>query len=214
MIEEIAVRAREINILEDTLGMGRRRKRLERLHSIRAEGDDFTRFHIPDIVRLDQIQGAGFRGDHMSAMIFRVLELSQNQRAKAERVPRGNHPIQGQEKQRIGAASAGQSLDDATHERRFSGRGDEMDDDFSVRSGLKNRPGLLEFVSQQGAVDEIAVVRDGNGALGIFDDERLGVFKMALPRRRITIVTDGVGPFQALDNVFLEDVRNQSHLPM
>ena len=89
-----------------------------------------------------------------------------------------------------------------------------MDDDFSVRSGLKNRPGLLEFVSQQGAVDEIAVVRDGNGALGIFDDERLGVFKMALPRRRITIVTDGVGPFQALDNVFLEDVRNQSHLPM
>ena len=64
---------------------------------------------------------------------------------------------------------------------------------------------------EQRAIDEVAVVRDSDGALRIFDHERLGVFQMALALSGVTVVADGVGAFQALDDVLFEDVGDQAH---
>jgi len=57
-------------------------------------------------------------------------------------------------------------------------------------------------------------LRDRDGALGILDDERLGILDMALAGSRVAIVTDGARTIQTPDHVFLEGVRDQSHLPM
>ena len=89
-----------------------------------------------------------------------------------------------------------------------------MDDHFGVGSRLEDRAGLLELVAQQRAVDQIAVMRDRDGALGIFDDKRLSVFQVALALGRITIVADGVGPFEPLDDVFFKRIGDQAHLTM
>jgi hypothetical protein len=37
---------------------------------------------------------------------------------------------------------------------------------------------------------------------------------MTLAGRRVTIVTDCPRALQSLDNVLVEDIRNQTHLPM
>ena len=52
-------------------------------------------------------------------------------------------------------------------------------------------PGLFQLVAQQRAVDQIAVMRDRDRPLGIFDDKGLGVFEMALALGRIAVVADG-----------------------
>ena len=89
-----------------------------------------------------------------------------------------------------------------------------MNDHFGVGGRLKDRTGLLELVAQQRAVDEIAVVRDRDRSLGIFDDERLGVFEMALALSGVAVVADGVGAFEPLDDFFFEGVGDQPHLAM
>jgi CheY-like chemotaxis protein len=54
--EEIAVRPGKINVLEDAFGVAHRRKRLQRFHTVGAEGDDFARLHFAHILCFDQIE--------------------------------------------------------------------------------------------------------------------------------------------------------------
>ena len=51
----------------------------------------------------------------------------------------------------------------------------QVQDDFAVDGGLKNGALRFEFVPQDGGVDEVAVVGDGDLAARAIDDERLGV---------------------------------------
>jgi hypothetical protein len=48
--------------------------------------------------------------------------------------------------------------------------------------------------------------------LRIFDNEGLRVFEMALALSGVAIVAYGALPFQPLDDIFLEDIRDQTHL--
>ena len=53
--------------------------------------------------------------------------------------------------------------------------GDELDDDLRVGGGLKDGAVALQALLGGAEIDEVAVVRDGDEALGGFDRDGLGV---------------------------------------
>ena len=59
LAEDIAVRAREIHVLEDALCLRRRGEWLNRPHAGRAQNDELARLDVSDVLRPDQIQCAG-----------------------------------------------------------------------------------------------------------------------------------------------------------
>src|SRR5262249_5557725 len=65
-----------------------------------------------------------------------------------------------------------------------------MNDDFGIGGGLKDGPRVFQLFAQHFSVDQIAVMRDCDRPLRVFDDKRLNIFQMTLAGRRITIVTD------------------------
>src|SRR4029450_4517405 len=96
--KELAVRTREIDIFENTLGMWRGQKRLARFHhTVRADRDNFSRLYVANVFGFDQIQRASLRRNDIGAAILSFGELSQHQRTKAVGIARRNHFVQGEE---------------------------------------------------------------------------------------------------------------------
>ena len=89
--------------------------------------------------------------------------------------------------------------------------GEQMEDDLAVDGGLENGAALLEFVAQQGGVDEVAVVPDGELAAAAIGHERLGVLDVAGAGGGIADVADGAGAFETLEIAGVEDLRDEAH---
>ena len=53
--------------------------------------------------------------------------------------------------------------------------GQQMDDHLGVSGGLKDVPHLLVVPSEQGGIDQVSIVRDGDLPTGISEQQWLGV---------------------------------------
>src|SRR5262244_2389604 len=180
---EIAVGTRKVNILEDTFSLRYGGKGLERLDSIGTKRDDLAGLHLALIGGLDQVQRASFRGDNVGAFVRSRVKPSEDQWTKTHGIPCCNHPIWSQKQQRIGAACPAQRLDDTTHESRLFRCRNQMNDDFGIGGGLKDGPRVFQLFAQYFSVDQIAVMRDCDWPLRVFDDKRLNIFQMTLAGR-------------------------------
>ena len=76
-----------------------------------------------------------------------------------------------------------------------------MQDDFGVAARLEDRAVADELVAQLARVDEVAVVGDGDLAVGAVDQERLRVLELALAGGRVARVADGEVPGQRLERL-------------
>ena len=79
--EDIAVRTRKIDMLEDAVRERRRRERLDRPQAARADEQHLAGFDVANVGRADEIHGARFRADDI-----RVVELTKRHRAKSVRI--------------------------------------------------------------------------------------------------------------------------------
>lgn len=70
---------------------------------------------------------------------------------------------------------------------------------------------LLIRVPEQGRIDEISVVGDGNLALGVLGHEGLGVDGNARPGRAVAGMGDGHGIVELGNHLFIEDLAHQAH---
>ena len=57
----------------------------------------------------------------------------------------------------------------------------------------KMETGRLQVLPELVGVDQVAVVGHGDGPVGVFDHERLGVLDVGLPAGGIAVVADGRG---------------------
>ena len=89
-----------------------------------------------------------------------------------------------------------------------------MRDDFAVGGRLKNGTFALQLIAQDGGVDQIAVVRDRDLAAETIDHERLRVFQGARAGRRIAGMPERARPFQSLQFLRAENLRDQAHVAM
>ena len=204
--EDAAVGAREVDVLEDA---GVRLLPGERVHGVDAalaHGDDLARLDLALVARVDQVEGAGLGGDD-----HRVTDAPEDERAEAARVARGDDPILGEEDQRVGALHLAERVGDALRERGFGRGRDQVDDDLAVDRRLEDRAARLEPAAQLVGVHEVAVVRDGERALGPLDHERLAVLEHGRAAGRVAVVADGEAAPEAAQDLLVEDLRHVAH---
>ena len=79
--------------------------------------------------------------------------------------------------------------------------GEEMRNDLAVGGGLENGAFALQFIAQDGGVDQVAVMRDGDLAAEAIDHEGLGVFNRARSGRGITSVPERARSLETLELV-------------
>jgi hypothetical protein len=94
----------------------------------------------------------------------------------------------------------------------FARAREKVKDDLAVVGALEDGTFSLESRANLGGVDEIPVVSDGDGAVGIVHGQRLGVLQNRIAGGRVTHVTDGRGARQLAQTIFGEDLADVAHL--
>ena len=87
----------------------------------------------------------------------------------------GDHLALAQEKERPGAADTQKGGDERLEEVVALGLRDLVEDDFAVGGALEDGAVVFELAAQLGGIDQVAVVRNGERAAAVVDEERLGV---------------------------------------
>ena len=126
---------------------------------VRAHFNQLTGFDFAFKLRADDIECHGFTGKD-----DRLAQPPHHQRPDAQRIAAGNHALGRHADQRIGAFNHAQRIDKPVKQPGETAGGDQVNDDFSVRSGLEDRALLDQFLAQMAGVGNVPVVRDGESA--------------------------------------------------
>ena len=100
---------------------------------------------------------------------------------------------------------------DGIHQRAGLGVRDELHDDLGVRGGLEVGAIALQARAHIAQVHQVAVVRNGDQALGGLHANGLRVQQRGVACRRVARVADGHRPGQLAQHVVGEDLRDQAH---
>ena len=167
-----------------------------RLRAVFVEDHDLAVLDVAHILRADDVERAGFRGEDRAA-----VELADHQRADAERIARADQLLVGQADEGIGAFELAQALDEAVDETVAARARDQMQDHLGVGGRLHHGAFVHQLAAQRDAVGQIAVVADGEAAAFEFGEQRLHVAQDGFAGGRIAHVTDGGVAGQAVDHL-------------
>ena len=100
---------------------------------------------------------------------------------------------------------------DGVDERAGAGVRDELDNDFGVGRGLEVSAVALQARAQIAQVHQVAVVRDGDEALGGVDANGLRVEQRRVAGCGVARVADGHAAGELGEDVVGKDLRDQAH---
>ncbi len=198
----------EVDVLEAAHGeLGRGGFEAAAVNAVVIDADDFAGLDLADVFGVEGVKRAGFTGDNPIA-----VELAENERADAPRIAGGFDAIWKQKQEAVGPLQMLENVREwisFLHVRWF---GEEVDDDFGVGGALEDVAMLFVLLAEEGGVDQIAVVGDGDGAHEIFAEKRLGVADFAGTGGGIADVADGgvAGEFFA-EETGGEDLADEAH---
>src|SRR5215472_10887201 len=209
--ENDAVRTREIDVLENALLMLLRGREVDGLDAAFRDAHHFTGLDFADVLRVQQVERAGFRSHEPGKGATRRQKLAEGQRAEAARVTHGVQLVAGKNEERIGAFDLIQCV--AERARKIAGlrAREQMHDDFRIAVRLKDRAAMLKLAAPLGGVGQIAVVTERNLALVAVDHNGLGVQQRFVAGRGIPRVADGQAAGQLRENAGLENLFNFAH---
>ena len=92
------------------------------------------------------------------------------------------------------------------------GLGDGVGDQLRVAGGVENGSLILKVPAELVYPDQIAVVHHCQGALYVFDGQRLGVFPLARSGGGIAHMADCHGAVEPFQCLFGEDIAYQPHV--
>ena len=161
---------------------------METLHAVIGNNDDFAIVDLADELGADDVEGAGFRTQDVSAVQF-----AQDERADAEGVAGADQLLVGQRHQRIGAFDGPQRVDIALDDADLLRFRHEMQDHFGVGGRLADAALRNQFAAQRQAVGEIAVMGHRQATGGEFGKQRLDVAENGFAGRRIAHMAQGQG---------------------
>ena len=122
--------------------------------------------YVTLVFSAEQIEGAGFRGEDDGVGAVGVADAAHRKRAEAARVAGGEDLVSRHHDDGKSALNLAERVGDGVHQRPSLRMRDELDDDFGVGGGLEISSGALELFAQVAEVYEVAVVGDGDEALG------------------------------------------------
>ena len=166
------------------------------LRAVFVEDHDLAVLDVAHIVRADDVERAGLRGEDRT-----VAELADHQRADAERVARADELLVGEANEGIGALDLAQPVDEAVDEAVAARLGDEMQDHLGVGGRLHHRAVAHELAAEREAVGEIAVVADREAAGIELGEQRLHVAQDGFAGGRVAHMADRHGAGQPIDDL-------------
>ncbi len=183
------------------MGETRRRKRPHRARTVRTDDQHLARLDVALPARVDEVQRARLRTDDV-----RLAEPAERERPEPMRIPNGNQPVFRQQDQRERTLGLRNRLDQRLLGRRRHGPGVQVQQHLGVARRLEDGSLPHEVVAQLLGVDEVAVMADGDLAVGAVDDDRLRVVEPAVARRGVPDVADGTRPGEPRNRSLVEGV--------
>jgi hypothetical protein len=90
-----------------------------------------SRFDIVDVIRADEIEGAGFRREHVGFAVL-SLQLAKSERPETVRISRHNHAVPRQRHQRKCAFQLQQSFPQRTGQRSLARPDHRLQNHFGI----------------------------------------------------------------------------------
>src|SRR6266576_2446693 len=209
--EDDAVRAREIDVLENAL--------LELLFWREMDGFDAgfgDAYHLAgldfaDVLRIQQIKSASFRGHQPGDKAAGRGQFSKDQGAEAAGIAHGVKFVLSEDQERVGAFYLIERIAKSTGKIARLRTRDEMDDDFGVAVGLENGTAMLELAAPLGGVSKVAVMAEGDFALVAVDHDGLRVEQGLVAGGGVTRVADGEAARKLCEHARLENFFDFAH---
>jgi hypothetical protein len=207
--EDVAGRIGKVDLLEDALGgadcAGRRDPTAG--DSLLADRHDLAGCDLAQELGVDQVERTGLaRHDDRP-----VVHAPEHERTESERIARGDEPVREEEQQRVRALQVVEHVGDVIVLLEMARLGHEMDDHLGIAGGVEDCAVLFVLVTQQGGVDEVAVVGDRHLPAGVVHQERLGVRGAARAGRRVAHMPDRDRVAQLLERRLREHLGDQAH---
>src|SRR5260370_22892116 len=212
--EDDAVWAGKIDVLETAL--------LERLFVREVNGIDagfgdayhFAGCDLADVLGVEQIQSASFRGNEPGIEAAGGSEFAENERTEAARIAHGVEFVFCEDEKRVRAFDLIEGVTDRAGKIAGLRAGDEMDDNFGVAVGLEDRAAMFELAAPLGGVGEVAVVTEGDLALVAIDHDGLGVEQSFVAGGLVACVADCETARKLREDAGLKNLFNFAHRPM
>ncbi len=209
--EDARVGARKIDMLENTTRLRNTARVLAAGDAVFRDHDQFAGKNVADEFGAEQIEGAGFGREDDGVGSAGIFDAAHGERAEAARIARGKDAVARHHHNRKRAFNLRKRVGDGVDERTCAGVRDELHDDFGVRGGLEVCAVAFEARAHVAQVHQVAIVRDGDEALGGVDANGLRVEQRGIAGGGITRVTDGHVAGKLGQHIVCEDLRNQAH---
>jgi len=207
--EDEAIGPGEIDVLEDAVLVGLLRGEMDGLLAGAGDAQHFAGLDVADVFRADEIEGAGFRGDHPGA-----LEAAESERAEAAGVADGVELVAGEQHEGVGAFDLVEGIGESAGKISCGGARGEMDDDFRVAGGLENRAFVFHPAAQFVGIGEVAVVGQGQFAAVAVRDDGLGIVERSIAGGGIARVAHGGIAGKAGEDVAGKNFGDHPHAAM
>ena len=189
--EDAAIRPCEVDQFKHALcaEVVRRFGKMAAVQTRLIRDNQFAGLHVPQILGARLHESAGFAREDVP-----LADPADTQRLEPQGITGRHHAVGRHDQKRKSALELPEGARYALRPNPKHRVGQQVDQDFAVRAGLENRPGLLVAAPQLGGIDKIPVVRHGPDAVNAFHHQRLYVLYADRTRRRITNVTDAEVP--------------------
>ena len=127
------VRSSEVDVLKDAGALRFFRERFVALNPVSGNHDHLSIFHFADEFCADDIQCTGFGSENVA-----LVHFAQDQWPDSQRVAHADEFVVGDPDQCVGPVDFIQGIDHPVDGAAFGAAGDQVQDGFRVRGGLKN----------------------------------------------------------------------------
>ncbi len=158
------VGAGEIDVFEDAETGASGAEGFDALNAAVGDDDDFAGLHVAHKGGADDVERAGFAGQHPGGFAVCDGQVAENEGADAERVARADQGLVAEGDEGVGAGDLAQGADQAFDHRGAAADGDEVDEHLAVGGGLEDAAAADEVALEGGGVGEVAVVGDREAA--------------------------------------------------
>jgi hypothetical protein len=178
---------------------------LYRSEAVLVRDDDFSGFHIPDVFRFNDVQGAGLRSED-----DRVALSPNAERPESVRVPNPKDRVGCEHYERPGSSQIIEYFHQTLFERAPLVE-HEMGNKLGIRGGLEDGSLSLQFPPELRYVHNIPIVTQREDSIYLFDEEWLCVAQERTTGSGVPYMTDAHVPFELIEPIAFKNVRYQAH---
>ena len=196
-----AVRAREVDVLEDARARRALREWAVAFDAVLGDDDDLAVLDLAHELGADDVERAGLGGEHVG-----FADAAQDQRTDTDGVAGADQRVVGKADEGIGAFDLADGLDEALDDAPPLGARQQMEDDFGVGGRVEDGAGGDQLLTQRQRVGQVAVVGDGEAAGVDIGKERLHILQRRLAGGGVAVMADGDVALEATDDFGIVEV--------